>query len=99
MIWFLSVVTQYTFVFGILSILIFLYFTVVLVFVLIDIRQQPVLSFLAPPIFLPIKKLSKIIKEKPGLREGAYMGLIISKVGKELDKRKAMEILVRLLKK
>lgn len=42
--------------------------------------------------------IAKIVKEKPGLRAGAYMGLIIQKLGANVDKRKAMEILGRLVK-
>jgi Glu-tRNA(Gln) amidotransferase subunit E-like FAD-binding protein len=44
------------------------------------------------------KEIAKIIKEKPGLRAGGYMGLIIAKLGANVDKRKAMEILNRLAK-
>ena len=44
------------------------------------------------------EEISKILKEKPGLRGGAYMGLIIAKLGAGIDKRKAMEILNRLVK-
>src|SRR3989338_612253 len=43
------------------------------------------------------EEIVKIVKEKPGLREGAYMGLIIGKLGKDVDKRKAMEILKRIV--
>jgi len=39
------------------------------------------------------QEIRKIVKEKPGLTAGAYMGLIIQKLGNNLDKRKAMEIL------
>ncbi len=39
-----------------------------------------------------------IVKEKPGLTQGAYMGMIIAKLGKDIDKRKASEILGRILK-
>jgi Glu-tRNA(Gln) amidotransferase subunit E-like FAD-binding protein len=42
--------------------------------------------------------IAGIVKEKPGLRAGAYMGLIIAKLGVSVDKRKAMEILERLVK-
>jgi len=42
-------------------------------------------------------EIAGIIKEKPGLRAGAYMGLIIAKLP-GADKRKAMEILQRLVK-
>lgn len=44
------------------------------------------------------EEIAKIVKEKPGLREGAYMGLIIGKLGAGIDKRKAMEILKKLVK-
>ncbi|MDO8563528.1 MAG: hypothetical protein Q7R87_00805, partial [Nanoarchaeota archaeon] len=36
-------------------------------------------------------EIKKIVDEKPGLREGAYMGLIIGKLGKDIDKRRVME--------
>ena len=41
--------------------------------------------------------IRNIIKENPGLRPNAYMGLMISKLGKDVDKRKAMEILKRIV--
>ena len=44
------------------------------------------------------EEIAAIIKEKPGLRANAYMGLVIAKLGSGLDKRKAMEILNRLAK-
>jgi len=44
------------------------------------------------------EEIAKIVKEKPGLRAGGYMGLIIAKLGGNVDKRKAMEILNRLVK-
>lgn len=44
------------------------------------------------------EEISKIVKEKPGLRAGAYMGMIIGKLGAGVDKRKAMEIVNRLVK-
>jgi len=44
------------------------------------------------------EEIEKIIKEKPGLRANAYMGLVIAKLGKDVDKRKAMEILNKLVK-
>ncbi|MBS3072135.1 hypothetical protein J4408_04050 [Candidatus Pacearchaeota archaeon] len=43
------------------------------------------------------EKIRNIIKENPGLRPNAYMGLMISKLGKDVDKRKAMEILKRIV--
>ncbi len=42
--------------------------------------------------------IAQIVKEKPGLRAGAYMGIIIQKIGAGIDKRKAMEILEKLVK-
>lgn len=42
--------------------------------------------------------IAGIVKEKPGLRAGAYMGLIIGKLGASVDKRKAMDILGKLVK-
>ena len=44
------------------------------------------------------KKISDIVKEKPGLRANAYMGMVIGKLGPGIDKRKAMEILNRIVK-
>jgi len=44
------------------------------------------------------QEIVKIVNEKPGLRSGAYMGLIIAKLGANVDKRKAMEILNRVVK-
>lgn len=43
-------------------------------------------------------KITEIIKEKPGLRTNAYMGIILQKLGAKIDKRKAMEILNRIVK-
>ncbi|MEK6850160.1 MAG: Glu-tRNA(Gln) amidotransferase subunit GatE [Nanoarchaeota archaeon] len=42
------------------------------------------------------EEIAKIVAEKPGLRAGGYMGLIIAKLGSNVDKRKAMEILRKL---
>lgn len=44
------------------------------------------------------EEIAKIVKEKPGLRAGGYMGLVIQKLGSGIDKRKAMEILNKLVK-
>ncbi len=44
------------------------------------------------------EEIVKIVKEKPGLRANAYMGMIIQKLGKDIDKKKAMEILNRIVK-
>lgn len=43
-------------------------------------------------------EISKIVKEKPGLRVNAYMGLVMAKLKGKIDARKAMEILNKLLK-
>src|SRR3989338_1291222 len=43
-------------------------------------------------------KLREIVKEKPGMRANAYMGIVIKKLGASIDKRKAMEILNRIVK-
>lgn len=43
-------------------------------------------------------EIKKIVDDKPGLTSGAYMGLIIGKIGKDIDKRRVMEILQRLIK-
>ncbi len=44
------------------------------------------------------EEVLKIVKEKPGLKANAYMGLVIGKFGNKIDKRKAMEILNRAVK-
>jgi len=44
------------------------------------------------------EEISKIIAEKPGLKTNAYMGILIKKLGINIDKRKAMDILNRLIK-
>ena len=44
------------------------------------------------------EQIAAIVKEKPGLRANAYMGLVIQKLGTGVDKRKAMEILQKLTK-
>jgi Glu-tRNA(Gln) amidotransferase subunit E-like FAD-binding protein len=43
-------------------------------------------------------QIAEIVKEKPGLRANAYMGLVISRLGQNVDKRKTMEILNRIVK-
>lgn len=43
------------------------------------------------------EKIRKIVKEKPGLRENAYMGLVIQELGHSVDKRKAMELIKRVV--
>jgi len=42
-------------------------------------------------------RIRKIILDKPGLRENAYMGLVIKEFGDKVDKKRAMEILKRIL--
>jgi len=43
------------------------------------------------------EQIASIVKEKPGLRANAYMGMVIEKMP-GIDKRKAMEILNRIVK-
>lgn len=42
------------------------------------------------------EEIAKIVKEKPGLRPNAYMGLVMAKFKGKLDAKKAMEILNKL---
>ncbi len=42
-------------------------------------------------------EVRKIIKEKPGLRENAYMGIVMAKFKGQLDAKKAMEIIKRVV--
>ena len=44
------------------------------------------------------EKIREIVKEKPGLRANAYMGMVIAGLGPNIDKRKAMEILQKIVK-
>ena len=44
------------------------------------------------------EQIAAMVKEKPGLRANAYMGLVLAKLGASVDKRKAMEILNRIVK-
>ena len=44
-----------------------------------------------------VEEISKIVKEKPGLRANAYMGIVVQKLGAGIDKRKAMEIINRMI--
>ncbi len=44
-------------------------------------------------------EIRDIVKKKPGLTVNAYMGMIIQKLGKEIDKRKTMEILSKIIGK
>ena len=39
------------------------------------------------------KEIEKIVKEKPGLNQGAYMGLVMGKFKGKIDGKKAIEIL------
>lgn len=43
------------------------------------------------------EEISKIVKEKPGLRPNAYMGLVMAKFKGKLDAKKAMEIIGKLV--
>ncbi|MEK6825974.1 MAG: Glu-tRNA(Gln) amidotransferase subunit GatE [Nanoarchaeota archaeon] len=43
------------------------------------------------------EQIAALVKEKPGLRAGAYMGVLIQKMP-GVDKRKAMEVLNRIVK-
>ncbi len=45
------------------------------------------------------EEISKIIKEKPGMRENAYMGLVMQKLKGKVDARKAMEIIKKVVEK
>jgi len=44
------------------------------------------------------KEIEKIVKSKPGLSVGAYMGMVMSKFKGKVDGKKVMEILKRILK-
>lgn len=43
------------------------------------------------------EEIAKIVKEKPGLRPNAYMGLVMAKFKGKLDAKKAMEILNKIV--
>ena len=43
------------------------------------------------------EEIAKIVKEKPGLRPNAYMGLVMAKFKGKIDAKKAMEILNRVV--
>jgi Glu-tRNA(Gln) amidotransferase subunit E-like FAD-binding protein len=43
------------------------------------------------------EEIAKIVKEKPGLRPNAYMGLVMAKFKGKIDAKKAMEILNKLV--
>ena len=45
------------------------------------------------------EEIAKIVKEKPGLRPNAYMGLVMAKLKGKIDAKKAMQILSKLVKK
>ncbi len=45
------------------------------------------------------EEISKIVKEKPGMRENAYMGLVMQKLKGKVDARKAMEIIKKVVEK
>ena len=42
------------------------------------------------------EEIRKIVKEKPGMRPNAYMGLVMAKFKGKVDAKKAMEILNRI---
>lgn len=44
------------------------------------------------------KEISAIIKEKPGLSEGAYMGLVMAKFKGKIDGKTAMELVKKLIR-
>ena len=44
------------------------------------------------------EEIRKIIKEKPGLRANAYMGIVMKKFAGKLDAKKSMEILNKIVK-
>lgn len=44
------------------------------------------------------EEIAKIVKEKPGMRPNAYMGLVMAKFKGKLDAKKAMEIVNKVLK-
>jgi len=44
------------------------------------------------------EEVRKIVKEKPGLRPNAYMGLVMAKFKGKIDAKKAMEIIQRVVK-
>lgn len=44
------------------------------------------------------EEVRKIIREKPGMRDNAYMGLIMAKFKGKFDAKKAMEIIHKILK-
>ena len=44
------------------------------------------------------KEIEKIVKAKPGLNPGAYMGLVMAKFKGKIDGKKAMEILKKFMK-
>ena len=43
------------------------------------------------------EEISKIIKEKPGLRANAYMGLVMAKFKGKIDAKRAMEIINKII--
>ncbi len=43
------------------------------------------------------EEVRKIVMEKPGLRENAYMGMIIAKFSGKVDKKRAMEIIKKVI--
>ena len=43
------------------------------------------------------EEISKIIKENPGMRENAYMGMVMARLKGKVDARKAMEIIKKVV--
>ncbi len=43
------------------------------------------------------EEIRKIVREKPGLRENAYMGLVMKKFSGKLDAKRAMEIIKKVI--
>ena len=43
------------------------------------------------------EEIRKIVKEKPGLRPNAYMGLVMKKFVGKLDAKRAMEIIKKIV--
>ena len=45
------------------------------------------------------EEISKIVKEKPGMRENAYMGMVMARLKGKVDARKAMEIIKKVVER
>jgi len=42
------------------------------------------------------EKIASLIKQKPGMRPNAYMGLVMKEFGGKVDSKRAMEIIQRI---